>query len=378
MEITAVNEPATPPNSFNLNKLHNLTIRSYVLKHVIAWCIYIFYGYLANLIVNPNESLLDIIFANLLSIWSFYAGYYCLIVALIQKKPVTGIVLWLAGLIVLFVLRYIYAYFLLDLIGLKPYNSNKFQLIIRDSILLYIRFFLYAIGFYYARKSLLKERELRKTEEEKYYLQEEKLRLEKTNLMSEYAFLRSQINPHFLHNTLNFFYAKSLGYSKELSESILTLCEIMRYSIDGGEDDSGTALLNKEIEHLQNVMKINQLRFSNRLQVSLTVNGDTSGIRIIPLVMITLVENAFKHGELINKDHPVKIELLVDKESSTLKFSTFNKKKNGPKDLSHGIGMDNIRKRLNAAYGDRHTFRIKDEEEFYSVDLFIDLSIKKM
>jgi sensor histidine kinase YesM len=345
---------------------------------VIAWCIYIFYGYLANLIVNPNESFLDIIFANLLSIWSFYAGYYCLIVALIQKKPVTGIVLWLAGLIVLFVLRYIYAYFLLDLIGLKPYNSNKFQLIIRDSILLYIRFFLYAIGFYYARKSLLKERELRKTEEEKHYLQEEKLRLEKTNLMSEYAFLRSQINPHFLHNTLNFFYAKSLGYSKELSESILTLCEIMRYSIDGGEDDSGTALLNKEIEHLQNVMRINQLRFSNRLQVSLTVNGDTSGIRIIPLVMITLVENAFKHGELINKDHPVKIELLVDKESSTLKFSTFNKKKTGPKDLSHGIGMDNIRKRLNAAYGDRHTFRIKDEEEFYSADLFIDLSIKKM
>ncbi len=76
-------------------------------------------------------------------------------------------------------------------------------------------------------------------------------------------FLKAQINPHFLHNTLNFLYAKSLPYSSELSEGILTLSEIMRYSLEKEEDRGGKVLLTKEIEHVNNVIKIQQLRFDH-------------------------------------------------------------------------------------------------------------------
>ena len=93
-------------------------------------------------------------------------------------------------------------------------------------------------------------------------------------LQTEHAYLRAQISPHFLHNVLNFFYAKSLPYSPELSDGILTLSSVMRYALQNEEDSNGMVLLDKEVEHLQNIIKINQLRFSNKLQIQFTVTGN--------------------------------------------------------------------------------------------------------
>ncbi|HET7896673.1 MAG TPA: histidine kinase, partial [Flavisolibacter sp.] len=141
-------------------------------------------------------------------------------------------------------------------------------------------------------------------------LEAQKIQLEVEKSQANLNFLKAQINPHFLHNTLNFLYAKSLPYSAELSEGILTLSDIMRYALGPAAKD-GKVLLKDEIEHMRNVIKINQLRFSNNLHVSFEVNGVVNGATIIPFLLITLVENAFKHGDLKSPDYPITIRLNV-------------------------------------------------------------------
>lgn len=211
---------------------------------------------------------------------------------------------------------------------------------------------------------------LRDEKKRQKVLEEQKMQLEVEKSSANLNFLKAQINPHFLHNTLNFLYAKSLPYSPELSEGILTLSDIMRYALSEGNAKDGKAPLKDEIEHVWNVIKINQLRFSNKLNVNFKVEGLTDGITIIPFVLITIVENAFKHGDLKDQTYPIEIKLDVDRKK--LRFFCINKKKNGPKELSTGVGLDNIKKRLDLAYGNNYSFNIKNDAEFYSTELIID------
>lgn len=200
-------------------------------------------------------------------------------------------------------------------------------------------------------------------------LEEQKLKLEVEKMQADLKFLKSQINPHFLHNTLNSFYARSLPLSKELADGILTLSEMMRYALGEAHTADGKVLLKDEIEHLRNFIKMNQFRFRNNLNVQLVVNGQPNGAVIIPFVLITLLENIFKHGELSNAEHPIKI--CIDIKEGGLRYYSRNKKKSGPKELSTGIGLDNIQKRLRLAYRDGYVLIIKDETDYYTTELII-------
>jgi sensor histidine kinase YesM len=210
---------------------------------------------------------------------------------------------------------------------------------------------------------------LRDEKKQRKILEAQKLQLEVDKSQANFKFLKSQINPHFLHNTLNFLYAKSLPYSAELSEGILTLSDIMRYALNEAAGSDDKAPLKDEIEHVRNVIKINQLRFSNNLNVNFEVNGVVNGAEIIPFVLITIVENAFKHGDLQRPEFPIEIRLTIDNRH--LIFYCRNKKKSGPKEISTGLGLDNIRNRLDYAYGKEYSLLIKDEAELYTTTLTI-------
>lgn len=203
-------------------------------------------------------------------------------------------------------------------------------------------------------------------------LEQRTFQLEREKMQADYLFLKAQINPHFLHNTLNFLYSRALPHSPELSEGILTLSEIMRYALDKTEDGDGKVPLSREIEHLQHIIRIHQLRFAGNLQVSFVMQGDPAGHRILPFVLITLAENAFKHGDLNSPACPVALELSIS-SGGQLHFHTANRKKSGPKELSTGIGLDNTRKRLELAYGENYSLYIKDQRELFIVDLNITL-----
>lgn len=208
--------------------------------------------------------------------------------------------------------------------------------------------------------------DMRRTNKE---LEEQKLKLEVEKMQADLKFLKSQINPHFLHNTLNSFYARSLPLSTELADGILTLSEMMRYALGESYTVDGKVLLRDEIEHLRNFIKMNQFRFRNHLHVQLELKGETSGALIIPFVLITLVENIFKHGDLTSEAYPVVIEVELKEEG--LYYRSRNRKKIGPKELSTGIGLDNIQKRLQMAYGDGFILKAKNEDEFYTTELII-------
>ncbi len=209
---------------------------------------------------------------------------------------------------------------------------------------------------------------LRDEKKQQKILEQQKMQLEVEKSQANYNFLKAQINPHFLHNTLNFLYAKSLPYSSELSEGILTLADIMRYALGPAARD-GKVALKDEIEHVRNVIKINQLRYSNNLNVHLDVNGIINGATIVPFILITIVENAFKHGDLKSSEHPIAIQLCV--ENGKMKFYCRNKKKSGPKEISTGIGLDNIKKQLDLTYGRNYVLNVKDEAEFYTTELTV-------
>ena len=211
---------------------------------------------------------------------------------------------------------------------------------------------------------------LRDEKKQRKVLEAQKMQLEVDKSQANFKFLKSQINPHFLHNTLNFLYAKSLPYSAELSEGILTLSDIMRYALNEAAGSDDKAPLKDEIEHVRNVIKINQLRFSNNLNVNFEVQGVINGAEIIPFVLITIVENAFKHGDLQKPEYPIGIKLTV--ENKRLHFYCRNKKKTGPKDISTGLGLDNIRNRLQFAYGNNYKLLIKEDADFYTTELTID------
>jgi two-component system LytT family sensor kinase len=317
---------------------------------------------------SASINLPDILFTQLPSIYVFYGSCFIFFNYLFRKRVIPLLIAECVFFCSYLIVTYINGYVIAPLVNpadvIPPFNFSVFLL---AGVWVFFIYSYFAFGYYFARRTIMKEKQLRETERKKLQAEQEKLE-------AEYAFLRAQINPHFLHNTLNFFYAKSLGCSQELSDSILTLSEIMRYSLEGGEDDNGTVLLSKEVEHLQKVIRINQLRFSNRLQVQFTTTGNIDSVRMIPLILITLVENAFKHGELTNAQHPLILRLEISDDNAQLHFMTFNRKKAGPKELSHGIGMDNIRKRLECAYKDNYTLAIKDEDDFYTTHLVIALA----
>ncbi|HEU4555521.1 MAG TPA: histidine kinase [Chitinophaga sp.] len=358
----------------NMPYLNVLKNKKFIFYHILAWLIYILFAAINQLALGRMAAfnLPDLIVTYLPSIYVFYGSTFILFRFFSRKNK--G--LFILSEVLFFISYVFFSYFVYYIIGplvrdpSEPHVPFKLGNFLLSGMWLFFIYSYFSIGYYFARRTIQREKELR-------VIEREKLQADQGKLEAEYAFLRAQINPHFLHNTLNFFYAKSLGYSKELSEGILTLCEIMRYSLSSGEDEQGTVLLSKEVEHLQNVMNINQLRFSNRLQIDFTVTGDSGHLRIVPLVLITLVENAFKHGDLVNKENPLVIKLLADMEKQYIYFSIHNKKKKGPKELSHGIGMDNIRKRLAASYTTHFSLDITDEPEFYTVVLTIDLAAVK-
>ena len=197
--------------------------------------------------------------------------------------------------------------------GNKIYNDNYFALFLGYFFILFfyavIIFVFVSIAISNDQKKRNKELTIRNTE------------LELQKLKADYKFLKAQINPHFLHNSLNFLYSKSLPYSADLSEGILTLSEIMRYSLSNEENAEGKVLLSKEVEHIRNFIKMNQLRFDNKLLVNFEVKGVLSGVTILPFVLITVIENAFKHGDARDKEYPLDILLSGENGISLIKIA---------------------------------------------------------
>ncbi len=189
--------------------------------------------------------------------------------------------------------------------------------------------------------------------------------LETQRLSAELSFLRSQINPHFLFNSLNSIYSLAYQKSESTPEAILKLSEIMRYMLYECNDNKVD--LSKELTYLQNYIDLQKIRFANRAFVDFEINGTISNQQIVPLILISFIENAFKHGVANNPDTPIFIRMTVTADK--LDFVIQNKKHTFNKDDAGGIGLNNVKRRLDILYHDRYKMNIISTPDTYSCEL---------
>ena len=185
---------------------------------------------------------------------------------------------------------------------------------------------------------------------------------------SELAFLKSQINPHFLYNSLNYVYSLAIPVSDKLANAILRLSDLMRYTLN--ESPDGGVSLVKEVEYLESYIELFKMRFEPNFFVDFNAEGIVEQ-KVAALVLIPFVENAFKHGVLNDEKHPVRIKLKVN--GKRLSFEVSNKISHAQKDHSSGVGLVNIHRRLDLIYPDQHELLISNNGNTYKITLIINL-----
>lgn len=208
-----------------------------------------------------------------------------------------------------------------------------------------------------------------------YLLQQEKKRQEEhqERLQSELSFLRSQISPHFIFNVLNSIVYLIRTRSAQAESVTIKLSELMRYMLYDSDDDQ--VPLDKEIGYLQNYVELQKVRFEEDVDIRLSIEGDPGPQLIEPMLMIPFVENAFKHGVGLVDAPFIEIGLVVSEKG--VYFTVKNKIAPGTpedKDPSHGIGIRNVRRRLDLLYPGKHRLDISHEIGFFLVELEIELS----
>lgn len=204
--------------------------------------------------------------------------------------------------------------------------------------------------------------------------QTEKRELERRSMQSELKFLKTQINPHFLFNTLNNLYALTLKKSDLAPDIVLKLSDMMRYMLY--ECNEKLVPLQKEIIYLQHYIDLEKLRFGNKERMHFSVEGDVKDQKIAPLILIPFVENAFKHGLKSSVQENAYFYCYLIIENNHLEFTVINSKPELPvaeKDRFGGIGLVNVQRRLNLLYPDKYTLKIKNTKEEYSVKLTLEL-----
>jgi hypothetical protein len=199
--------------------------------------------------------------------------------------------------------------------------------------------------------------------------QSEKKLLENANLTAENNLLKSQINPHFLFNTLNSIYALALQKSDRTELSIMKLSEILRYMVY--ETGSEKILLEKDIYYISSYIELQRLRLSSRVPIDYEVKGNLNHVYISPLILITFVENAFKHGISFTKGQGIGI--LIEVIDKTLTLRVHNPVAKTGLHGAGGIGQKNAKRRLDLLYPGKYWLNIATENETYVVTLKMDL-----
>jgi len=227
-----------------------------------------------------------------------------------------------------------------------------------------------SVGYWFAKKSIRSEKNLGFLQKKHYEKELFEMELKKEIATSKLANFKSQINPHFMFNTLSFFYSGIYPLSKDIARSILLLSDIMRYVIETNDAD-GLTELTLEIKQIENYIILNQLRFNNKLKINFEYTGIPEHKRIPPFIFMTLVENALKYGDLNDNENPVSLSLSI--QTTKLNFFVKNKINKLRLSESHGIGLSHLRERLDLFYKSQYKLEIKQDDSFYFCNLLIKL-----
>jgi two-component system LytT family sensor kinase len=306
--------------------------------------------------VAPTEyrSFFSLHFLNtLMRIVLFYSNAYILIPRLIYKKKYGQyvLVLLISLLILLFWDRLIFSLLI----------TNHEHTIWNFFVFNLFPFFFLIIASGAFRMGKDKLEEDRKNKER-----------ETEHLKTELSFLRSQVSPHFMFNVLNNMVALARKKSDELEPSLIKLSSLLRYMLY--ETDEDKVLLEREVEYLQSYIDLQKQRFGRNIKINICFQQLEGSYTIEPMLLIPFVENAFKHGSGMITNAEIDISLVV--KEGTLKFGVKNKFNDAvveTRDKTSGIGLTNVKRRLDLLYNKAYSLNIEKKDEWFTVLLEINL-----
>jgi len=199
--------------------------------------------------------------------------------------------------------------------------------------------------------------------------QKKLVELEKQNLEQQLEYLKYQINPHFFMNTLNNIHALVDIDAEKAKSTILELSKMMRFILYEGNKNGVT--LTREFEFIRNYIALMRLRYTDKVNINIDLPTLIPDKQIPPLMLITFIENAFKHG--ISYQHESFISVKVVIKGSNLLFTCRNSKADKPNEEKGGVGLTNVKQRLDLLFGDNYTLDMQDEPDIYNVQLIIPL-----
>jgi len=302
-----------------------------------------------------------------------YSMYYSFIILLITAGVAYWIILYLIpqylfkgryGLFIIYLIFTIIASLDLELITVMLFlvHVEKFQLLMLDYNTRDIYSLLAGTYFIVFLSAGIKLTEYW------FYEQQRKQAALKDKVEAELKLLKSQIHPHFLFNTLNNIYALALQKSEQAPDAIIKLSELLDYLIYHGKNE--LVPLAKEIQLIDHYMELEKLRYGDRLQASFVRKGDTGHIKIAPILLLPFVENAFKHG-ISQSRNKVWLKIHLEISNRSIIFLVENSKPAArPKEgVQGGIGLENLKRRLEILYKDRYSLEMLDKKDIYSVQL---------
>lgn len=198
------------------------------------------------------------------------------------------------------------------------------------------------------------------------------LQLSRQNLQSELALLRTQINPHFLFNSLHNIDTLISVNPEKASDSLIKLSDLMRYNLHDADTDF--IELSKEMDYIKKYLSLQELRLANKELIEFKINGNTDNIKIAPMLFMPFIENAFKHITDKEVRAGISINFQISKHRIKLDvINVFDENKKTVKDETSGIGLSNVKRRLELIYPNSHKLEISKEKDRYKVELTIDM-----
>jgi len=316
--------------------------------HILCWLIFAFYETsMTSMITTLLPLIVYVLFYSLnISLFYFHSG---VVLKRAYTKRILDILLYIPLLTMLELAVYFVLTYLLTLLFKKMGYAYYQETFLQRKYLLVtlwrgIYFILYGTGYYFLLSYYQKK--------EKAFTQAiENEKLKNDLLRAEQDFLRAQINPHLLFNTLSFIKYAAKKNPGEADEAVMRLSGIMGFALD---NNTHTIRLTKELEQVENIIGLNQLRFNHQLHISYITQIENNQAAIIPIVLLTLIENIFKHGNLMDERYPA--EIYIKSTDEYIILQTSNLPAQNSNAISNNKGLLNISSRLAQAYKEGYEF----------------------
>jgi two-component system, LytTR family, sensor kinase len=341
-----------------------------ILVHLTAWIIFLTLPFIfrpridSGLDINEQIILsLHLISFSLFLILIFYFhGYWMIPRLMLKKKWVTYI-----GLQILLLAAFVFfreflfmrrppGHFPVPPMNVPRSEFEFFKPAMGNSIFLYFVIVIISGGVRIMQEWIKAEKRAKQNEAER--------------MAMELSLLRSQINPHFLFNTLNNIYSLALIKSEMTADAVMKLADIMRYLTEDSNSDK--VVLNREVDYLRHYVELQRIRLESKMKIVVNLSGNFLNYSIPPLILMPFVENAFKYGTSSHQDTEISINLAIIND--VLKLNIINRIFTGNKNTgTNGIGIKNTRQRLEHIYPGKHTLEITDSGKIFKVFLSINL-----